>query len=145
MKIILTKDIKKQGKSGDIINVKDGYGVFLINNCSAIPATQNNINKVSKEKEKKQSDEINLILECKKLKDKLEKLEIKFKVKTGDKGKVFGSISPKQIVEELKQNGYSIDKKQIKITNNISTLGFHNVEVELHKNVKANVKIELIK
>ena len=74
-----------------------------------------------------------------------EKLTIGFKVKTGEQDRVFGSISPKQIVEELKNKGYSIDKKQIRINGTISSLGFHNVEIELHKKVIANIKIELKK
>jgi large subunit ribosomal protein L9 len=78
-------------------------------------------------------------------KKKIEKLTISFKVKTGEQDRVFGSISPKQIVEELKGKGYEIDKKQIKIEGTISSLGFHNVNVELHKKVVANLKIELKK
>ena len=66
-------------------------------------------------------------------------------VKTGAQDRVFGSVSAKQIVEELKNKGYSIDKKQVKINNTISALGFHNVDIELHKKVVATIKIELKK
>ena len=72
-------------------------------------------------------------------------LWISFKVKTGEQDRVFGSISAKQIVEELKNKGFDIDKKQVKINNTISTLGFHNVDIELHKKVIATIKIELKK
>ena len=145
MKIILLKDIKKQGKKGDILDVKDGYGSFLINKKDALLATLNSIERLDKENEKRAKDEQELIKECNKIKEKLEKLTISFKVKTGSQDKVFGSISPKQIIEELRNKGFNIDKKQIKIDTPISTLGFHNVSIELHKSVVANLKVELKK
>ena len=145
MKIILLKDVKKQGKKNDILTVKDGYGTFLINKGDAVLATQNSINRLDKEIEEHKIEEEENIKNSEKLKEKIEKITISFKVKTGEQDKVFGSISPKQIVEELKNKGFDIDKKQIKINNSISSLGFHNVSIELHKKVIANLKIELKK
>ena len=145
MKIILLKDVKKQGKSGDILNVKDGYGSFLINKGDAVLATTNSVDRLDRENKEKERLEQENIKRCEELKKKIEKLTISFKVKTGEQDRVFGSISPKQIVEELKVKGYEIDKKQIKIDGTISSLGFHNVNVELHKKVVANLKIELKK
>ena len=145
MKIILLKDVKKQGKNGDILNVKDGYGTFLINKGDAVLATVNSVDRLDRENKEKEKQELALIKKCEELKKKLEKLTISFKVKTGEQDRVFGSISAKQIVEELKNKGYEIDKKQIKIDNTISSLGFHNVNIELHKKVVANLKIELKK
>jgi len=145
MKIILIKDVKKQGKSGDILEVKDGYGTFLINKGDAVLATSNSVNRLDRENKEKEVKENNLIKECEVIKKKLENLKISFKVKTGEQDRVFGSISAKQIVEELKSKGYNIDKKQIKINNSISALGFHNVDIELHKKVIATIKIELKK
>jgi len=145
MKIILIKDVKKQGKSGDILEVKDGYGSFLINKGDAVLATSNSVNRLDRENKEKEIMENNLIKECEVIKKKLETLKISFKVKTGEQDKVFGSVSAKQIVEELKNKGFSIEKKQIKINNTISTLGFHNVDIELHKKVVAKLKIELKK
>lgn len=145
MKIILIKDVKKQGRSGDILEVKDGYGTFLINKGDAVLATSNSVNRLDRENKEKEVKENNLIKECEVIKKKLENLKISFKVKTGEQDRVFGSISAKQIVEELKSKGYNIDKKQIKINNSISALGFHNVDVELHKKVIATIKIELKK
>ena len=145
MKIILIKDVKKQGKSGDILEVKDGYGSFLINKGNAVLATSNSRDRLDRENKEKEVKENNLIKECEVLKKKLENLKISFKVKTGEQDRVFGSVSAKQIVEELKNKGYNIDKKQIKISNSISSLGFHNVDIELHKKVIATIKIELKK
>ena len=145
MKIILLKDVKKQGKSGDILEVKDGYGNFLINKGDAVLATSNSVSRLDRENKEKEVKENNLIKECEVLKKKLENLKISFKVKTGEQDRVFGSVSAKQIVEELKNKGYSIDKKQVKINNTMSALGFHNVDIELHKKVVATIKIELKK
>ena len=145
MKIILIKDVKKQGKSGDILEVKDGYGIFLINKGDAVLATSNSRDRLDRENKEKEVRENNLIKECEALKKKLENLKISFKVKTGDQDRVFGSVSAKQIVEELKNKGFNIDKKQVKINNTISSLGFHNVDIELHKKVVATIKIELKK
>ena len=72
-------------------------------------------------------------------------ITVTFKVKTGTNDKVFGSISAKQIVEELKNKGYDIDKKQINMDGTIDTLGFHVVNIELHKKVVAKLKVELVK
>ena len=145
MKIILIRDVKKQGKSGDILEVKDGYGTFLINKGDAVLATSNSVNRLDRENKEKEKNENNLIKECEIIKKKLENLKISFKVKTGEQDRVFGSVSAKQIVEELKNKGYEIDKKQIKIDGSISSLGFHNVDIELHKKVVAKLKIELKK
>ena len=145
MKIILLKDVKKQGKAGQILEVKDGYGMFLINKGDAVLATTNSVDRLDRENKEKEKQEKELIAKCEEIKKKLEKLVLTFKVKTGTSDKVFGSVSAKQIVEELKNKNYDIDKKQIKIDGVIDTLGYHFVDIELHKKVIAKVKIELVK
>ena len=145
MKIILLKDVKKQGKKGEIIEVKEGYGNFLIKNKEAVLATTTGVNRLNEKKKQKAIDEEKLIKECEKIKQQLENITLIFKVKTGAQDKVFGSISPKQIEEELKTKKLNINKKQIKISNPISSLGYHNINIELHKKVIANLKIQLVK
>ena len=145
MKIILLKDVKKQGKSGDILTVKDGYGSFLINKGDAVFATANSVDRLKKENNEKEKKELELIKECEEIKKKIEEQTLTFKMKTGLNDKVFGSISAKQIVEELKNKGYDIDKKQINVDRVIDTLGYHDVEIQLHKKVIAKLKIELKK
>ena len=145
MKIILLKDVKKQGKSGDILEVKDGYGNFLISKGDAVVATKVSVNILDKENKEREANELLNIKKCEELKKKLEKTNISFKVKTGVQDKVFGSISPKQIVDELKKLGFDINKTQIKLDVPLSTLGTHVVHIELHKKVTANINIKLEK
>lgn len=144
MKIILLEDVKKQGKKDDIIEVADGYGNFLIKNRQAVLASGAGVKRLNKEKQEQEQKEEELIKECTKIKEKLEKDSIKFKVKTGKEDRVFGSISAKQIADYLKDKNYNIDKKQIKIDTPISSLGYHNVDIVLHKKVVATIKVELI-
>ena len=145
MKIILKEDIKKKGKKGDILNVKDGYGTFLINDKKAVIANTENVRNLDRSNERKKVREEELIKECEKVKNRIEKEKIEFKVKVGAQDKVFGSVSAKQIVSILNRLGYDIDKKCIKLNGNLSSLGTHVVSVELHKKVVANIKINLVK
>lgn len=144
MNIILTKDVKKQGKKGDILTVRDGYGKFLIQSGSAVLKTETSKNILDKENKERELNEKKLIEECNELKKELEKLTLVFKVKTGKDDRVFGSISSKQIIESLKDEGYNISKKQVNMES-INSLGFHNVEVVLHKKVSAEIKVKLEK
>ena len=146
MKVILLKDVKKQGKKDDIIEVSDGYANnFLIKNGLAVPYTKTSVKiletEISKrnKKEKQHIDEMNL------LKNKLEKEVLKFKVKTGVEDKLFGSISTKQIKTKLTELGYELNKKEIIIDEQINSLGTWIVKINLHKKVIAKLNIEVIK
>jgi len=145
MKVIFINDLKKQGKKGDIKEVKDGYASFLIKNNYVIPANEGNLKQFNTKKEKEELNETLRIKECEKLKEKIEKLSITIKVKTGTQDRVFGSVSTKQIAQELKNNGYDIEKNKIKENEPLTSLGTHIVSIELHKKVIANLKINLVK
>ena len=145
MKVILLEDVKKQGKKGEILTVKDGYGNFLINNHKAVILTDTGLNRLSKEKAQADLEESLAIKEANCVKEKLAKDKISFTVKTGAGDRVFGSISSKQIADELKKKGYEIDKKQIIISTPISSLGYFDVEINLHKKVKGTIKVEVKK
>ena len=145
MKIILISDVKKQGKKGDILDVKDGYGKFLINNHQAVMYTNTSVERLNDEKAKAKELDLSNRDEANKLKDKLAKEVISFTVKTGANDKVFGSISTKQICEELKNKGYNIDKKQIILDIPISSIGMFDVKVNLYKDINGIIKIEVKK
>lgn len=146
MKVIFIKDLKGQGKKNEIKEVKDGYGRnFLIKNGYAIEANDSNIKKHNRELETAEVKEKLHIKECEEIKEKLSKISLKYKVKTGAMDRVFGSISTKMIASDLKEKGFEIDKKNIRLTDAISSLGTHNVKIELHKSVIAEVKVILEK
>ena len=144
MKVIFIKDLKGKGRVNDIKEESDGYAVnFLIKNGYAAAYTKGSAQKLDNQIKEKQELDAKNVEEANKIKQRIEKETIKFVVKTGKDGRVFGSISSKQIADELNKKEYKIDKKNIYIKNTINTLGVHNVEVSLHKKVIANLKIQL--
>ncbi len=145
MRVILLEDVKKQGKKGETITVKDGYGTYLINDKKAVLETKTSKKVLETENLKKYLEEQNQISKCKKIKEELEKLTITFSVKTGKEGQIFGSISTKQISSKLKEHGFDIDKRKIKTSLPINTLGVTVIKIELHKNIEADLKIKLTK
>jgi len=146
MEVIFIKDLKNQGKKGQIKNVKDGYAEnFLIKNGYAVKKTKENLSKLNHELEKKKQEDENNKKEALLLKEKLSKVTLEFKVKTGEGDKVFGSISIKQIKDELLKEGYKIEKSQIDIPNPIASLGFHNVDINLYPEIIAKIKVHVIK
>ncbi len=146
MKVILLKDVKGKGKKDAIIDVSDGYANnYLIKNNIAVPYTKKSKEILDQEIDVREKNEQKLIEQYNEIKNKLNDKVIEFKVKTGKDDKVFGTISSKQISDKLKEMGYKIDKKCIKINSSISTLGITNVEIELHKKVIFNLRISLVK
>ena len=146
MKVILLEDVKKVGKKDAIVDVSDGYANnYLIKNKLAVMYTKKSKEVLDKEittREKELEEKIASYLQ---IKNKLENKVLNFQVKVGDKDKVFGKISTKQIALELKKMGYDIDKKNIILDNDISSLGMHEVLISLHKKVSFKIKVNLSK
>ncbi len=146
MKVIFIKNLRGQGKVGEIKEVKDGYAQnFLIRNGYAQALTEKNLTKHQQMVRNQEKEDARLTDDAKKVKENLEKKTFIFKVKTGEGDRVFGSVSPKQIKDELEKNGFSIDKKQIELDHNLSSLGYHDVSIRLYKEVIAKIKVQLTK
>ena len=146
MEVIFIKDLKNQGKKGEIKKVKDGYAEnFLIKNGYAVIKNKENLAKLEKEKQNKAKEDEKNKQEAQELKKKLDTLVLEFKVKTGEGDKVFGSVSLKQVKDALEKEGYKIDKGQIELTSSMSRLGFHDVDINLYPGIKATVKAHIIK
>lgn len=146
MKVIFLKDVKGQGKKDEIKEVKDGYAKnFLIKNKYAVAYTETSNKRLNEEIETRKKKNEEDIKNANEIKKKLSKEKIVFNVKTGKEDRVFGSISTKQIKDELDKLGYDIDKKKIMIDLPISSLGHHIVKIELHKEVIANLEVILNK
>ena len=143
MKVIFIKDLKKQGKVNEIKEVSDGYATnFLIKNGYAVKYKKTSSSILDKDMEEKRKLDAKNREEALKLSEKLSKITLEFKMATNN-GKVFGSVSSKQIVEELNKKGIKIEKKQIH-AQNLNTLGMHEVEIYLHKKVIAKLHVQLI-
>ena len=145
IKVILKENIKGVGKKDEIVEVKDGYANnFLLNQNKAILATPENINKLKARNEKIQKHRDRDVKNAKELKEVLATKEIVLKVKAGENNKVFGSISAKEIVQAVKdQLNIDIDKKKVSADSKVKEIGVHNVELKLHSEVKANLKVRV--
>lgn len=146
MKMILLQDVKSVGKKGDLVNVSEGYAKnFLLPKKYAVEATKANLNdyelKQKAEAKRKQEELEEAQATAKALEDK----EVVIKVKTGENGKLFGSVTNKEVAEAIvEQTQLKIDKKKVSIGDPIKMLGERTAVVKLHPKVTAEVKIRIV-
>ncbi|MBY6054515.1 50S ribosomal protein L9 [Cytobacillus firmus] len=145
MKVIFLKDVKGKGKKGEVKNVADGYAHnFLIKQGLAVEANQSSISSLNAQKKKEEKVAAEELADAKKLKETLEKLTVEFTAKSGEGGRLFGSITSKQIAEELqKKHSIKIDKRKIEMEDAIRTLGYTKVPVKLHTEVTATLNVHV--
>ena len=143
MKVILNKDVKGTGKAGDVVTVSDGYARnMLIPRGLATEATQSNIRQLEKQKaiaaEKKAEEKA----AAQELAEKLNKASIKMKIKAGEGGRIFGSITSKDIADAINmQFGMDIDRKKVKLDAPIKQVGQTDVDMRLYQDVNAKIKV----
>ena len=143
MKVILLEDVKALGKKGEIVNVNDGYARnFILPKKLGLEATGKNLNDLKLQKANEEKVAQQLWDDAKELGKKLEAGKVELKIKVGEGGRAFGSVSSKEIGIAVKeQMGYDIDKKKIQLKDAIKTLGTHKVPLKLHPKVTAELTV----
>lgn len=146
MKVILNADIKGVGKKDEVINASDGYARnFLFPKKLAVEANAENMSKLKAKQNANAFKKSQEKEEAQRIADKLSKILLKIKVKSGSNGKIFGGVSSKEIAENLeKQYQIKVDKKKIDLKDTIKTLGIFNVDIKLFEGVIGKVKIDVI-
>ncbi|MCI5882825.1 MAG: 50S ribosomal protein L9 [Eubacterium sp.] len=143
MKVILLEDVKSLGKKGEVVNVNDGYARnLLFKKNLGIEATKQNLNDLKLQKQNNDKLEAERLQEAKDLAKELEQKEVVLAIKAGSDGRVFGSVSTKEIAEAAKEQlGYELDKKKMQLKEAIKSIGTFQVPVKLHPKVTAQLKV----
>ncbi|WLD93372.1 50S ribosomal protein L9 [Alkalihalobacillus sp. AL-G] len=144
MKVIFMQDVKGKGKKGEVKNVSEGYARnYLLPNSLAKEATKGNMKVLEQKKKSKEKQAEEEHQQAVELKNELEQLTVEFTTKAGEGGRLFGSITSKQIAEELKKKKYKVDKRKIELSDPIRSLGYTNVPIKLHPEVTATIKVQV--
>lgn len=145
MKVIFLKDVKGKGKKGEVKNVADGYAQnFLFKQGLAIEATPANLKALEAQKNKQKKEAEEELARAKQLKEKIDTLTVELFAKAGEGGRLFGSVTSKQIAEALQQqHDIKIDKRKIELDDAIRALGYTNVPIKLHPEVTATLKVHV--
>ena len=143
MKVILLQDDKALGKKGDVVNAKEGYARnFLFPKKIAVEATPANMKVLENQKKLQAEKEQEILNEAKKIEEEIMKITLVIKTKAGENGKLFGSITTKEIAEILKEShNIEIDKRKLELEDSIKSLGNYTVKVKLHAKVTAKLNV----
>ena len=145
MKVILKQDVKGTGKKGEIIDVSDGYAKnFLLKKGLAEQASSVAVNSLKLQKEAEERKRAEEIREIKELAAKIDKTEVTLSIKCGENGKVFGSVTSKEIASKLEDLGFAVDKKKIQLKDAIKNVGIYPVEIRMMEGVIAKIAVKVI-
>ncbi len=146
MKVVLLQDVKKMGKKGDIVEVSDGYGRnVLIRKGLGVEGTKANLNTAAQRQESKVFKDQVAADEAVIMAAQLKKVKVVIKVQCGEDGRIFGSVTGKDISEALeKQYKFKLEKKNIRLKSPIKTLGEYDVEVWVHQQVTSTVHVSVV-
>ncbi|MEU3493230.1 50S ribosomal protein L9 [Kitasatospora cineracea] len=146
MKIILTHEVPGLGSAGEVVEVKDGYARnFLVPRGFAIRWTKGGQKDVDAIRRARKIHAIQTLEAANEVKAKLEGLQVKLAVRSGDAGRLFGSVTQADVVEAIKAaSGPAVDKRAVAIASPIKTVGTHKVSVKLHSDVQANLDVNVV-
>ena len=146
MEVILRQAVDKLGHPGDIVKVSAGYARnFLLPRGVAYEATPGNKKRIAQEKDRLEAAENARVAAAQQYATKLEQVSLTFSARVGDEGKLFGSVTTADIAEQLKTQGYEIEKRMIDLHEPIRALGVYKVPIKLHADVKPEIKVWVIK
>ncbi len=145
MKVLLLQDVKAQGKKGEIVEVNDGYARnFLIKKGLAKEATASVVNETNQKNARLAEIKAQELQEAKDMAKALDARTFDVTIKTGDNGKLFGSVTSKEISDVLKAQGFNVDKKQIVLKDTIKLIGVYGVELKLYPGVSCSIKVKVV-
>jgi len=146
MKVILREDVETSGRMGDLVNVSAGYApTFLIPKKKAVEATTKNVKVLEHEKRLIADKAKKLKKEFEVLAGKINNMPITIPVQVGEEGKLFGSVTNKDIADALSKEGIEIDKRKIELESPLKEVGSFSVPIQVYHDVKAHLKLTLIK
>lgn len=145
MKVILTQDIKSVGKKGQILDASDGYARnYLLPKKLAVIADATNLNELKTKQEANKYKKDMSMAGAKELSEKMKGYELIFKIKAGENGKTFGSVTAKDIADELNKKYFvEVDKKKICLSDSIKSIGIYNIEVKLFEGISGTIKVRV--
>lgn len=142
MKVILTQDVKSIGKKGEVVEVKEGYGRnFLIPRGLAVAADDGSLRRLKHEQSVEKSKKQREREEAEATKARIEALNLTMRVKTGEKGRLFGSITASDVAAEVEKHGITVDRRKIELDEPIKTLGNYTLAVRVYPGVTAQLKV----
>ena len=145
MKVVLIKDVKGKGKAGDIVNVNDGYAAnYLIPNGLAVVGNAGNVNQAQSKKQADNYKQEQIKLQARENAKLINGKEVTIYVKIGDNGKLFGSVTSKEVADEISKLGVEVEKKKVELNENIKNVGKYNVKVKLHPEVSAKCVVNVV-
>lgn len=146
MEVILRHAVENLGKPGDVVKVKNGYARnYLLPHNLAYEATPGNLKRIQQEKERLEAAENQRRGSAQEVATKLEQVSLTFSARVGEEGKLFGSVTAADIAQQLEQQGFHIEKRQIDLHEPIKSLGVYRVPVRLHADVKPEIRVWVIK
>jgi large subunit ribosomal protein L9 len=146
MKVILRKDFETLGKIGEVVDVKDGYARnFLFPRGLAYAALKGNIRALDDEKKAVEKRSLQELKAAESLAAELETVSVTIPVQVGEEDKIFGTVTTQMIADALKEKGHDIDKRKVEIEEPIKALGIYGVNLKIHQNVNAKIKVWVVR
>jgi len=146
MEVILRRAVENLGKPGDVVKVKNGFARnYLLPHNLAYEATPGNLKRIQQERERLEAAESQRRDSAQEVATKLEQVSLTFSARVGEEGKLFGSVTATDIAQQLEQQGFHVEKRQIDLHEPIKSLGVYRVPIRLHADVKPEIRVWVIK